>query len=92
MKGLFAESRLSLVRTLWESMIAPLAPVNFWHVIVADYTTSLAKAFSDLQLATCISAAIVQTPADAAQGVHGLPASADEGRGGGRQARRRGEL
>ena len=31
-------------------MIAPLAPVTFWHVIVADYLTSLAKAFSDLQV------------------------------------------
>lgn len=48
-------SRYSLVRTLWESLIAPLGPVTFWHVIVADYLTSVAKAFSDLQLSMCIS-------------------------------------
>ncbi len=30
------------------------------HVIVADYMTSLAKTFSDLQLTACISYAIVQ--------------------------------
>merc|ERR1712032_1297191 len=50
-----SESRLSLVRALWDSLIAPLAPVTFWHVIVADYLTSLAKAMSDLQLTFCIS-------------------------------------
>ena len=53
------ESRFSLLNTLWESLIAPLAPVHFWHVIVADYLTSLAKAFSDLQLSACISSHIV---------------------------------
>ena len=51
----FGSSRLSLVRALAESMIAPFAPVTFWHVIVADYMTSLAKAFSDMQLTACIS-------------------------------------
>jgi len=56
------ESRFSLLRTLWESVIAPCAPVTFWHVIVADYLTSLAKALSDLQLSTCISSAIVSEP------------------------------
>lgn len=40
------------------SLIAPLAPVTFWHVIVADYLTSLAKAMSDFQLTFCISAHI----------------------------------
>jgi len=34
--------------------------VTFWHVIVADYLTSLAKTFSDLQLTACITYAIVQ--------------------------------
>ena len=53
------ESRFSLLRTLWESVIAPAAPVTFWHVIVADYLTSLAKAFSDLQLSACVSSAIL---------------------------------
>jgi hypothetical protein len=60
-----ADSRFSLLQTLWESVIAPFAPVTFWHVIVADYLTSLAKAFSDLQLSACISVAIMseRTPA-----------------------------
>lgn len=53
------ESRFSLVQTLWESVIAPLAPVHFWHVIVADYLTSLAKAFADLQVSTCIAHSIM---------------------------------
>ena len=51
----FGRSRLSLLRATLESIIAPLSPVTFWHVIVADYMTSLAKAFSDLQLSACIS-------------------------------------
>ena len=54
----FGSSRLSLLQTLWESAIAPFAPVTFWHVIVADYLTSLAKAFSDLQLTACVSSSI----------------------------------
>lgn len=53
--GFFDRSRLSLLRATLESMLAPLTPVTFWHVIVADYMTSLAKAFSDLQLTGCIS-------------------------------------
>mmetsp|Transcript_9873 Transcript_9873/g.15806 ORF Transcript_9873/g.15806 Transcript_9873/m.15806 type:complete len:474 (+) Transcript_9873:81-1502(+) len=52
------ESRASLVRTLYESAIAPFAPVTFWHVIVADYLTSLAKTFSDIQMAWCVAAHI----------------------------------
>jgi len=51
----FADSRFSLLKTLHESLIAPCAPVNFWHVIVADYLTSLAKAFADLQSTACIT-------------------------------------
>ena len=58
-RAFHADSRFSLLKALWESLIAPLAPVTFWHVIVADYLTSLAKTFSDLQLTGCISAAIV---------------------------------
>ena len=57
------ESRFSLLRTLWESFVAPCAPVTFWHVIVADYLTSLAKAFSDLQLSACISYSILNEKA-----------------------------
>lgn len=52
-------SRISLGRTLFESVIAPFAPVTFWHVIVADYLTSLAKALSDIQMTSCISTNIV---------------------------------
>ena len=58
----FAESRFSLLRTLHESFLAPLAPVNFWHVIVADYLTSLAKAFADLQSTACITTHILSEP------------------------------
>ena len=39
-----AHGRSSLLRTLIESLCAPFAPVTFWHVIVADYATSMAKA------------------------------------------------
>ena len=49
------EARLSLLRALYESVTAPLGPVTFWHVIVADYLTSLAKTFGDVQLTACIS-------------------------------------
>lgn len=56
---LHAEPRSSLVRTLWESLIAPLGPVTFWHVIVADYATSLAKAFADLQKMFCVTSSIL---------------------------------
>ena len=59
------ESRFSLLKTLWDSVIAPCAPVTFWHVIVADYLTSLAKALSDLQLSACISTAILSEHAPA---------------------------
>jgi len=61
----FGQSRLSLLRAVWESFIAPCAPVTFWHVIVADYMTSLAKAFSDLQLTACISYSIFTYDAEA---------------------------
>ena len=54
----FGPSRISLIRTVLESAIAPFTQVTFWHVIVADYLTSAAKAFSDLQLTTCVSARI----------------------------------
>jgi len=57
--GLSGASRRSLVSTLVESVIAPFAPVTFWHVIVADYLTSMAKAFSDLQLTACLSPGIL---------------------------------
>lgn len=59
---LHADTRASLVRTAWDSLIAPLAPVTFWHVIVADYATSLAKAFADLQLMVCETTSILRTP------------------------------
>ena len=59
-RAFHATSRFSLLRALFDSVVAPCAPVTFWHVIVADYMTSLAKTFSDLQLTACISYAIVQ--------------------------------
>ena len=55
LRAFHAEARLSLVRALYDSVIAPCAPVTFWHVIVADYLTSLAKTFGDVQLTACIS-------------------------------------
>ena len=58
-RAFHAGSRFSLLKTLVESLIAPCAPVTFWHVLVADYLTSLAKTFSDLQLTACISSAIL---------------------------------
>jgi len=59
LRAFHSESRFSLLKTLWQSFTAPFAPVTFWHVIVADYLTSLAKTFSDLQLTFCISASIL---------------------------------
>ena len=52
-----AHSRDSLVVTLWESFLAPFAPVTFWHVIVADYATSLAKALGDVHVTVCVASA-----------------------------------
>ena len=63
--GFHAESRFSLLQTLVESAVSPIAPVTFWHVIVADYLTSMAKAFADLQLTACISARILGDDAEA---------------------------
>lgn len=57
-RGLAYASRASLISTLIESVIAPFAPVTFWHVIVADYLTSMAKAFSDLQITACLASHI----------------------------------
>ena len=51
-----AHGRASLLRTLIESLCAPFAPVTFWHVIVADYATSMAKALGAISAsieATC---------------------------------------
>jgi len=67
-RGLSRASRASLVATLVESVVAPFAPVTFWHVIVADYLTSMAKAFADLQLTVCLSGRILALGADAAEG------------------------
>ena len=57
--GLLAEtshSRDSLAWTLWETLLAPFAPVTFWHVIVADYATSLAKGLGDAHVTACVAA------------------------------------
>ncbi|KAG8470451.1 hypothetical protein KFE25_008872 [Diacronema lutheri] len=61
-KWLHADARTSLLRAAWDSLIAPFAPVSFWHVIVADYATSLAKAFADVQLLFCEAHAIASLP------------------------------
>lgn len=50
-----AHSRASLLRTCVESLCAPFAPVTFWHVIVADYATSMAKALGDVHVTTCVA-------------------------------------
>jgi len=50
-----AHARDSLTRTLVDAMLAPFAPVTFWHVIVADYATSMAKALGDAHVTTCVA-------------------------------------
>ena len=50
-----AHGRSSLLRTLIESLCAPFAPVTFWHVIVADYATSMAKALGDVHVTGCVA-------------------------------------
>jgi len=50
-----AASRHSLFKALFESLCAPFAPVTFWHVIVADYATSLAKAMGDVHVTACVA-------------------------------------
>lgn len=47
-------ARDSLARTLLDALLAPFAPVTFWHVIVADYATSMAKALGDAHVTTCV--------------------------------------
>ena len=56
-----AHSRASLLKTLSESLCAPFAPVTFWHVIVADYATSLAKALGDVHVTACVAWASLET-------------------------------
>jgi len=51
-----AGSRASLLRTLVDSLCAPFTPVTFWHVIVADYLTSMAKALGDAHVTGCVAA------------------------------------
>jgi hypothetical protein len=68
-RWLHADARASLLRTMWQSLIAPFAPVTFWHVIVADYATSLAKAFADMEVMACESVTI----AHFARGAVGAP-------------------
>ena len=50
-----AHSRAGLFRALVDSLCAPFAPVTFWHVIVADYATSLAKALGDVHVTSCVA-------------------------------------
>ena len=51
-----SHARASLTAALWETLLAPFAPVTFWHVIVADYATSLAKGLGDAHVTTCVAA------------------------------------
>ncbi|KAJ8605339.1 hypothetical protein CTAYLR_002396 [Chrysophaeum taylorii] len=52
---LYPEARAGLARALRDTLAAPFAPVTFWHVVVADYATSLAKALADLQITACVA-------------------------------------
>jgi len=58
--GLASETsfaRNGLATALWDTLLAPFAPpVTFWHVIVADYATSLAKGLGDAHVTTCVAA------------------------------------
>lgn len=53
---LYPEARASLARAVRDALCSPFAPVTFWHVIVADYATSLAKALGDFQITSCVAA------------------------------------
>lgn len=53
---LYPDARAGLVRAVRDMLAAPFAPVTFWHVIVADYATSLAKALGDFQVTACVAA------------------------------------
>lgn len=53
---LYPDARAGLVRAVRDMLAAPFAPVTFWHVIVADYATSLAKALGDFQVTVCVAA------------------------------------
>ncbi|KAJ8604121.1 hypothetical protein CTAYLR_001796 [Chrysophaeum taylorii] len=50
-----AHARDSLASTIWDSFLAPFAPVTFWHVLVADYATSMAKALGDAHVTACVA-------------------------------------
>jgi len=55
--GGLGEARIGVLRAIRDALGAPFSgPVTFWHVIVADYATSLAKALSDLQITACVVA------------------------------------
>ena len=51
---LYPEARVGLVRAIRDSLASPFSPVTFWHVLVADYATSLAKALADVQITACV--------------------------------------
>ena len=51
---LYPDARVGVIRALRDALSSPFAPVTFWHVIVADYATSLAKALGDLQITMCV--------------------------------------
>ncbi|KAJ1444372.1 EXS family-domain-containing protein [Pelagophyceae sp. CCMP2097] len=65
-----AAARESLLRATCDSMLAPFAPVTFWHVIVADYATSLAKALGDAHVTACVASSAVFEAAISSSGPH----------------------
>jgi len=51
---LHRSSRYALAKVVMACAIAPLAPVTFFHIVVADYSTSLAKSFGDAFVSGCV--------------------------------------
>ena len=53
---LYSSSRFSLINTMVELTIFPLSEcvLTFWHILVADYMTSLSKMLTDMQDIICL--------------------------------------
>merc|ERR1712086_64206 len=47
-----------LAKILFECFTAPISPVTFTHVIIADYLTSLAKTIADVAITSCVASAV----------------------------------
>jgi hypothetical protein len=59
-------SRFYLLRMLGETLVAPLAPVCFTHVLVGDCLASLSKALIDVSAAGCLAYQVILQPSAAA--------------------------